>query len=51
VGKPEEMRQLVSLGFTREDTFKKDLKEIRWEGWIGFIWLGIWTVRGLLITG
>lgn len=41
----------MSLRFTREDNFKKDLKEIGWEGWIGFIWLGIWTVGGLLITG
>jgi len=36
MGKPEEMRPLVSLRSIREDNIKMDLKGIGWEGvdWI-----------------
>jgi len=40
------MRPLVSLRTTREGNIKKDLKEIGWEEWTGFIWLRIGTVGG-----
>jgi hypothetical protein len=48
VGKPEGKRPLERPRRRWEDGIKMDLREIGWEVWGGFTWLGIGTVGGLL---
>jgi hypothetical protein len=48
VGKPEGKRPLGRPRRRWEDGIKRDLREIDWEVWSGFSWLGIGTVGGLL---
>jgi hypothetical protein len=48
VGKPEGKRPLERPRRRRENGIKMDLGEIRWEVWIGFTWLKIGTVGGLM---
>jgi hypothetical protein len=46
-----EARRKKPLGRPRrrwEDGIQMDLREIGWGGWIGFTWLRIGTVGGLL---
>jgi hypothetical protein len=46
VGKPEGTRRLGIPRRTWGDNIKKDLKEVGWRVWIGFIWLRIRTGGG-----
>jgi hypothetical protein len=48
VGKPRGKRPLGRTRRRWEDGIKMDLREIGWEVWGGFTWLGIGTVGGLL---
>jgi hypothetical protein len=48
VGKPEEKRQFGRPKRRWADEIKMDLREISLGMWIGFNWLGIGTVGGLL---
>jgi hypothetical protein len=48
VGKPEGKRKLERPRCGLEDGLRMDLREIGWGLWIGFIWLSIGTVGGLL---
>jgi hypothetical protein len=48
VGNPEGKRPLRRPRRRWVDNIKMDLREIGWMGWIGSIWLRIWTSGGLL---
>jgi hypothetical protein len=48
VGKPEGKRPLGRPRRRWKDGIKMDLREIGWGVWIGFTWLRIGTVGGLL---
>jgi hypothetical protein len=48
VGKPEGKRPLGRPMRRWEDGIKMDLREIGWGLWIGFTWLRIGIVGGLL---
>jgi hypothetical protein len=48
VGKPKCKRLLERPRRRWVDNIKMDLREIRWDVWIGLIWLRIGTSGGLL---
>jgi hypothetical protein len=48
VGKPEGKKPLGRPRRRWVDNIKMDLREIRWYGWIGLIWVRLGTSRGLL---
>jgi hypothetical protein len=48
VGKPEGKRPLGRPRRRWEDNVRMDLREIRWGGWTGLIWLRIGTSGCLL---
>jgi hypothetical protein len=48
MGKPEGKRPLERPRRRWEDGIKMDIREIGWGVWIGFTWLRIGTVGGLL---
>jgi hypothetical protein len=48
MGKSEGKRRLGRQRYRRANSIKIDLREIGWDGMIGFIWLEIGTSGGLL---
>jgi hypothetical protein len=48
VGKPEGKRPLGRPRRRWVDNIKMDLREIKWDGGVGLIWLRIGTSGGLL---
>jgi hypothetical protein len=48
VGKPEERRPPGRPRRRCKDNLKRDLQELRWGSWTGFIWLKIETGAGPL---
>jgi hypothetical protein len=50
VGKPQRKRPLGRVSRKWVSNIKLDLREMKWDVWIGFIWLRIGTSGGLLWT-